>query len=372
MIDILNKVNSPEDLKKLSKEELPKLAKEIREVLINKLSQTGGHVGPNLGMVEATIALHYVFESPIDKIVFDVSHQCYTHKILTGRKQNFINPDKYNEISGYTNPEESKHDMFKVGHTSTSISLACGLAKARDLKKETGNVIAIIGDGSLSGGEAYEGLNNAAELDSNMIIIVNDNEMSIAENQGGLYKNLALLRNTKGKAECNLFKALGFDYYYLEEGNDIEKLIEVFSNVKDQNRPIVVHMHTEKGKGLEFAEKNKEKWHFGGPFDIETGNPKFEEVEEENYLDLTVQYLEEKIKKDERVVAITAGTPGAVGFTKEFRKMAKQQFVDVGIAEEHAIAFSSGIAKNGARPVFVVLSSFIQRTYDQLSRRFMY
>lgn len=367
MLQVLNKINGPKDLKQLTKNELIILASEIREVLINKLSKTGGHVGPNLGIVEATIALHYIFNSPIDKIVFDVSHQCYTHKILTGRKECFINKEKFAEVSGYTNPEESEHDLFRVGHTSTSISMACGLAKARDIKKENYNVIAIIGDGALSGGEAYEGLNNAAELNSNIIIVVNDNEMSISENHGGLYRNLELLRSTNGEAECNIFKALGFEYHYIENGNNVNELVEVFSKVKDKNRPIVVHVHTKKGKGLKYAEEQKEKWHNSTPFDIETG-----EVQrlgnKKEYKSIAVEYLLEKIKKDKTIVAVTAGNPGGVGFTPEFRNIAKEQFIDVGITEEHAISFVSAMAKNGLKPVFCVLSSFIQRTYDQLSQ----
>ena len=364
----LNNINLPRDVKKLNNDELNILSGEIRQALLQRVSDIGGHVGPNLGFVEATIALHYVFNSPIDKIVYDVSHQCYPHKILTGRKYGFINPEKYNEISGYTNPNESEHDMFRVGHTSTSISLACGLAKARDLKGEKENIIAVIGDGSLSGGEAYEGLNNAAVLNSNIIIVVNDNEMSIAVNQGGLYKNLQLLRETNGQAENNIFKALGFEYFYLDEGNNIEKLIETFNKVKDVSKPIVVHIHTEKGKGLEYAEEEKEKWHFKSAFDIETGKLKAKGSSKENYRQLIVNYLSNRIGQDKKLVAITAGTPEAVGFSQEFRDMAGNQFLDVGIAEEHAIAMASGIAKNGGRPVFCVLSSFIQRTYDQLSQ----
>lgn len=266
---ILNKINEPKDLKNLNQEELNILAEEVRDVLIKKVSKTGGHFGPNLGMVEATIALHYVFNSPIDKIVYDVSHQSYPHKILTGRKENFINPEKFGEITGYTSQHESEHDFFTIGHTSTSISLACGLAKARDVKGEKENIIAVIGDGSLSGGEAYEGLNNAAESGKNIIIVVNDNDMSIAENHGGLYKNLAQLRETNGASENNLFKALGFEYYYVGEGNNVEALIETFNKVKNTEHPVVVHIHTIKGKGYEEAEKNKEAFHWIMPFDLE-------------------------------------------------------------------------------------------------------
>ena len=367
MLEILNKVNEPKDLKVLSKEELEKLAGEIREILLKKLSIHGGHFGPNFGMVEAIIAMHYVFESPKDKFVFDVSHQSYPHKILTGRKEAFIDEEKYDDVTGYTNPNESEHDLFNVGHTSTSISLASGLAKARDLKKENYNVIAIIGDGSLSGGEALEGLDFAGEQKSNFIIVVNDNDMSIAENHGGLYKNLKLLRETEGKSECNLFKAMGLDYVYVKEGNNIEDLIKAFENVKDIDRPIVVHINTQKGKGYKLAEENKENWHWTMPFDIETGKSKFS-FDGEDYGDLTGKYLLDKMKKDEKVVTIVAGVPTNIGFTKDRRIEAKEQFVDVGIAEEQGVAMASGIAKNGGKPIFATHSSFMQRTYDQLSQ----
>lgn len=367
MLTELNKINEVEDLKKLNKEELEKLSAEIREVLLKKLSIHGGHFGPNFGMVEATIALHYVFKSPIDKIVFDVSHQSYTHKILTGRKDAFIDEDKYDDVTGYTDFEESCHDHFKIGHTSTSIALASGLAIGRDLQKEKYNVIAIIGDGSLSGGEALEGLDFIGEKKTNLIIIVNDNNMSIAENHGGLYKNLKELRETKGRSECNLFKSMGLDYIYVDEGNNIEKLIDVFNQVKDIDHPIVVHINTEKGKGYSFAEKDKENWHWTMPFNIETGEPKYN-FNEESYSDLTGEYLLEKMQKDEKVVAIVAGVPTNIGFTKERREKAKSQFIDVGIAEELGVALASGIAKNKGKPVFATHSSFIQRTYDQMSQ----
>ncbi|MBF4806195.1 MAG: 1-deoxy-D-xylulose-5-phosphate synthase [Pseudoleptotrichia goodfellowii] len=364
----LEKVNSPEDVKKLSKEELKELAKDVREALLNRLTRIGGHIGPNFGMVEVTIALHYVFDSPKDKFVFDVSHQCYPHKILTGRKEGFLNPDKFSEISGYTNQDESKHDFFKVGHTSTSVSLATGLAKARDLKGDKENIIAIIGDGSLSGGEAYEGLNNASEQGTNMIIIANDNDMSIAENHGGLYKTLKELRETDGKSPNNLFKALGLDYIYVKDGHDIDELIKVFENVKDIDHPVVLHIHTIKGKGLPFAETDKEPWHYNAPFDAATGEVKVKSGGKENYSNLTGEYLLKKMEQDPKVVAISSGTPTVLGFTSERRAKAGKQFVDVGIAEEHAVALSSGIAANGGKPVYGVFSTFVQRTYDQLSQ----
>lgn len=367
MLNVLNKINEPKDLKSLSEDELNKLAEEIREILLRKLSIHGGHFGPNFGMVEAIIALHYVFNSPVDKIVYDVSHQSYPHKILTGRKDAFIYEEKYDDVTGYSNPDESEHDFFKIGHTSTSVSLASGLAKARDLKGESYNVIAVMGDGSLSGGEALEGLDFAGEQENNFIILVNDNDMSIAENHGGLYKNLKQLRETNGNCECNLFKAMGLDYIYVNEGNNIKELINAFEKVKDINHPIVVHINTQKGKGYKIAEENKETWHWTMPFDIETGKTKFE-FNGEDYGTLTADYLLDKMKKAEKVVAIVAGVPTNIGFTKEKRKIAGKQFVDVGIAEEHGIAMASGIAKNGAKPIFATHSSFIQRTYDQLSQ----
>lgn len=367
MEKILDKIESPKDLKPLSISELKELAEEIRSALLKKLSIHGGHFGPNFGMVEAIIAMHYVFESPKDKLVFDVSHQSYPHKILTGRKDAFLYEDHYDDVTGYTNPEESEHDWFNVGHTSTSISLASGLAKARDLKGENYNVIAIIGDGSLSGGEALEGLDFAGEQKSNFIIVVNDNDMSIAENHGGLYKNLKELRASNGTCECNLFKAMGLDYVYVNDGNNLESLIDTFKKVKDIDHPIVVHINTEKGKGYKFAEDNKENWHWTMPFDIETGKPTVS-FEGEDYGDLTAKFLLNKMKKDEKVVAIVAAVPTNIGFTKERRLEAGKQFVDVGIAEEHGIAMASGIAKNGGKPVFATHSSFMQRTYDQLSQ----
>ena len=365
---ILSKINEPKDLKTLKKEELSILSEEIREILIKKVSKTGGHFGPNLGMVEATVALHYVFNSPIDKIVYDVSHQSYPHKILTGRKEYFINPEKFSDITGYTSQHESEHDFFIIGHTSTSISLACGLAKARDVKGEKENIIAVIGDGSLSGGEAYEGLNNAAESGKNIIIVVNDNDMSIAENHGGLYKNLAELRETNGSSGNNFFKALGFEYYYVEEGNNVESLIETFNKVKDTEHPVVVHIHTIKGKGYEDAEKNKEAFHWVMPFDLE--NKESNKIElRESYTDILGKFLVEKAKNDKNIVAITAATPAPAGLNY-FRQeeSLKDQYVDVGIAEEHAVALASGIASQGGKPVLSILSSFVQRTYDQLSQ----
>lgn len=363
----LEQINGPEDVKKLSGEQLVKLAAEMRQVLLKRASIHGGHFGPNFGMVEATIALHYVFESPKDKIVYDVSHQTYPHKMLTGRKDAYLYEEHYDDVTGYSSPQESEHDHFTVGHTSTSVSLACGLAKGRDLNGGGENVIAVIGDGSLSGGEALEGLDFAAELESNLIIVVNDNDMSIAENHGGLYSNLKLLRETKGEAECNLFRAMGLDYVYVDEGNNIDVLIKAFQSVKDSTKPVVVHIKTQKGKGYAPAEKDKESWHYNAPFNIETGEPSGV-PQGEDYSDITAKFLLEKMKKDPSVVAITSATPTVLGFTKHKREEAGKQFVDVGIAEETAVALASGIAANGGKPVWGVYSTFVQRSYDQIAQ----
>lgn len=363
----IENINSPADVKTLNIMQLNVLAEEIRHALLTRASKHGGHFGPNFGMVEAIIAMHYVFDSPKDKIVFDVSHQCYPHKMLTGRKDAYLYEEHYDDVSGYTNPDESEHDFFTVGHTSTSISLACGLAKARDLNGEDGNVIAVIGDGSLSGGEALEGLDFASELDGNMIIVANDNDMSIAENHGGLYANLKLLRETNGQAECNLFKAMNLDYIYVDKGNDIASLIEAFEKVKNTKKAVVVHINTLKGKGYAPAEQNKEEWHWHMPFDIATGESLFND-EEPDFSDASLEYLLKKMDEDKSVVAITAGTPTVMGFTADMRAKAGKQFVDVGIAEETAVALASGIVANGGKPVFGVYSSFIQRAYDQITQ----
>lgn len=363
----LETINRPADVKKLPMEQLPVLADEMRQALLLRASRHGGHFGPNFGMVEATIALHYVFDSPKDKIIFDVSHQSYPHKMLTGRKDAYLYPEHYDDVSGYSNPDESEHDFFTVGHTSTSVSLACGMAKARDLKGESGNVIAVIGDGSLSGGEALEALDFAAELNGNFIIVVNDNDMSIAENHGGLYQNLKLLRETKGQAACNFFRALGLDYVFAGDGNDTSELIGAFRRVKDSLHPVVVHICTLKGKGYAPAEQHKEEWHYCAPFDIETGTPLYED-DSEDYSSVTADYLLKKMKQDKSVVAITSATPAVLGFTADKRAEAGAQFVDVGIAEENAVALASGIAANGGKPVYGVYSTFVQRTFDQISQ----
>ncbi|RHT88872.1 1-deoxy-D-xylulose-5-phosphate synthase [Butyricicoccus sp. AM27-36] len=363
----IENINGPADVKKLNIKQMTVLASEIRDTLLTKLSRHGGHFGPNFGMVEATIALHYVFESPKDKFVFDVSHQSYPHKMLTGRKDAFLYEEHYDDVSGYSSPHESEHDHFTIGHTSTSVSLACGLAKGRDLKGEDGNVVAIIGDGSLSGGEALEALDYAAELDGNLIILVNDNDMSIAENHGGLYQNLRLLRETGGKAECNLFRAMGLDYRFVADGNDIASLIEAFKAVKDSTQPVVVHIVTQKGKGYAPAEQHKEAWHYCAPFHPETGEPLMD-MSGECYESITLDFMMKKMQDDPSVCMITSGTPTVLGFTEEMRKKAGRQFIDVGIAEENAVALASGIAANGGKPVYGVYSTFIQRAYDQISQ----
>ena len=374
----IEKIQNPADLKKLDIKALEVVADETRCAVLNRVSKHGGHIGPNLGFVEATVALHYVFNAPEDKFVFDVSHQCYPHKVLTGRAAGFLGDvDDMNAISGYSSPAECpEYDNFEVGHTSTSISLATGLQKARDVKGTKENIIAIIGDGSLSGGEAFEGLDEASELGTGIIIVVNDNEMSIAENHGGIYKNLRALRESRGECEHNWFKAWGFEYKYLEEGNDIERLIEVFRSVKDTNRPTVVHIHTEKGHGYAPAVNDKEAWHWGMPFNLDDGSRPVRNADGtmpevkpcETYPELFSDWMLSEMKHDKTLIAVTAGTPTAAGFTADKRKEAGSQHLDMGIAEEQAVAMISGMAKGGLRPVWTVYSTFIQRTYDQIAQ----
>ncbi|PWL45133.1 MAG: 1-deoxy-D-xylulose-5-phosphate synthase [Veillonellaceae bacterium] len=363
---ILDRINGPKDLKTLSASERKELAQEIRQAMLKRASIHGGHFGPDFGIVEATIALHTVFDSPKDKIVWDVSHQVYPHKILTGRKQAYLEEEHYDDVSGYSNPAESEHDFFEVGHTSTSISLASGLAMARDLRGGNENIIAVIGDGSMSGGEALEGLDTVGEMGTNMIIVLNDNQMSIAEVHGGIYKGFDELRRTGGKSEHNLFRAMGLDYRFVADGNDSEALIKVFREVKDIDHPVVVHIVTQKGKGYKFAEEDKESWHWHMPFDIETGEVKHPYVDEA--AELTATYLLDRMKTDKKLAVLTAATPSSFGFTSERRKQAGKQFIDVGIAEEQAVAMASGLAKGGARPVFGDYATFFQRTYDQISQ----
>lgn len=363
---LLEKINGPKDLKKFNASERQLLAKEMRAALLKRASIHGGHFGPDFGMVEATIALHTVFDSPRDKFVFDVSHQAYSHKMLTGRKQAYLDEAHYDDVSGYTNPDESEHDFFNIGHTSTSLSLASGLAMARDLKGDKENIVAIIGDGSMSGGEALEGLDTIGELNTNLIIVFNDNDMSIAEVHGGMYKGFKELRESNGQSANNLFKAMGLDYRFVADGNDSEALIKAFNEVKDIDHPVVVHIVTQKGKGYKFAEENKEDWHWHLPFDIETGKNKvdYEDVPAE----VTAKFLLDKMKTDDKLVVMTAAVPAVMGFTPERRKEAGKQYIDVGIAEEQGVAMASGLAKNGAHPVFATYSTFFQRVYDQISQ----
>lgn len=363
---ILEKITDAKDLKQLNRAQLHILVDEARTALLNKISQHGGHNGPNLGVVEMTVALHRVFNSPVDKLVFDISHQTYIHKMLTGRAQAFLDPAHFDDVSGYTNPKESEHDLFTVGHTSTSLALANGIAVARDLKQENYNVVALIGDGSLSGGLAFEGLNNIAEQNSNIIVIVNDNDQSIADNFGGLYRNLKALRESNGQVKDNFFQSLGFEYHYLDEGNDLDALIDLFESVKDVDHPVLLHVHTVKGKGFKFAEENREKFHAGGPFSLETGEYVKRGTEAKTYSNLTTEFLWDKMQKDKTVVAVNAGTPMML-FNPEQRKQLGKQFIDVGIAEQQAATMTAGLAKNGAKPVWAVYSTFMQRSYDQIS-----
>lgn len=367
---LLTQTTTPEDVKALDRAELPLLCGEIRQAILESSAAVGGHVAPNLGVVELTVALHRVFNSPIDKIVFDVSHQTYAHKALTGRAYTYIDPERYGEASGFANPDESEHDLFAMGHTSTSVSLGCGLAHARDLAGDAYNVIAIIGDGSLSGGLAFEGFNNAAEIDSNLIIIVNDNDQSIAENHGGLYRNLAELRASNGACERNVFRAMGLDYRYLDAGNDVLALVDTLQELCGIDHPIVLHVSTAKGKGFEPAQSDPERWHHVGPFDMATGRKLCpghpSEPAPRTYADITGEALSAAIERDPQVVGITAATPYIMGFTPELRAAAGKQFVDVGIAEEHAVTFATALARSGAKPVFGVYGTFLQRAYDEL------
>ena len=363
----LDSINGPEDLKNLSLEQLGVLAAEVRQAIMHRVSVFGGHVGPNLGIVEATIALHYVFDSPVDKIVFDVSHQSYPHKILTGRKEAYLDDSKFKSVTGYSEPRESIHDLFTMGHTSTSISMACGLAKARDLLGGTENVIAVIGDGSLSGGEAYEGLNCGAKLGSNLIVVLNDNEQSISDVNGGLYDHLAELRRSGGTSSNNMFKAFGYEYRYVEMGNDLESLIGAFKEVKGSARPVVVHIHTRKGCGYAVAEKNREDWHWFPPFSIESGE-KLRKMSGDNYDTLVADYLLKKMSENPGLLAMVAAVPLTIDFNRTNRLKAGRQFIDVDISEQHMLSMAAGVAKNGGTPVVATFSTFFQRAYDQIAQ----
>ncbi len=367
---IVESIKNIDDFKKIKKEDLSILTDEIRTLILNKTSKVGGHVGPNLGDIELTVALHYVFDSPKDKLIFDVSHQTYCHKIITGRSYAFIEENNYNKVTGFSNRKESEHDLFDLGHTSTSISLGLGMAKGRDLNNEHYNVVSIIGDGSLTGGEALEALNNVYNLKSNFIIIVNDNNMSISENHGGLYENLRLLRETKGCYKNNYFKTLELDYAYLEEGNDVYKLIEFLNKYKDIDHPIVLHIKTTKGYGYKFASEKKENFHYSQPFDLKTGELLNKVDENKSISEITFKFLSNKMLKDKNVIGITAATPYLLGFNKERREKFKDKFVDVGICEQHSIGFLSGLSKAKAKGYLGIYASFIQRAYDQVSQDF--
>lgn len=364
---LLEQISSLSDLKSMDTMELTILATEIRQTLIRKISKKGGHLASNLGVVELTIALHKVFDSPKDKIIFDVSHQTYVHKILTGRKDAFLYEEQYDKVSGYSNPEESKHDIFNVGHTSTSISLACGMAKARDLAGGDENIIAVIGDAALDGGEAFEGLNFVGELGSGLIIVLNDNDMSIPENHGTLSKHLTELRKNRGKIDNNYFESLGFRYCFVPDGHDIATLVKAFGEIKGTGEPILMHCCTKKGKGYAFAEQDQEKWHWAHPFDVESGQFT-SNVPKENYGTIVGSHLLEKIEKDPNVVVVAASTPQCIGFNQKRRKQAGKQYVDVGIAEQHALSMAAGIAKYGGKPVFATNCTFYQRAYDQIEQ----
>lgn len=385
---ILSSIHTPADVHALSAQQLRDLCLEIRATLLDYGKQHGGHIGSNLGVVELTVALHRVFDSPRDRFIFDVSHQSYVHKMLTGRAEAYLDQSRFDEVTGFTNPLESEHDSFVLGHTGTSISLACGLAKTRDMQRGAagestiGNVIAIIGDGSLSSAIAFEGLNNAAEQGGNLIIIVNDNEMSIAEDFGGMYGQLAKLRTSNGMAELNLFKAFGLDYRYVEQGNDVDALVEVLNEVKDIDHPIVVHIHTTKGLGF-----NDETEADNGSDGCNQTNPQphagqceanhWQDPEaslgkpldaRKYYGEMAMASLERRFDNEPGLVVISPATPGSNGITRDFRERAGAHYVDTGITEEHAAAFAAGIARAGGRPVLATSATFFQRTFDQLQQ----
>ena len=363
----LETIREPADIKSYTPAQRSALAAEMRTALIQRTSVYGGHIGPNLGIIEATIALHTVFDSPRDKIIFDVSHQCYPHKMLTGRAHAYIDEVQYGAVSGFTNTEESVHDIFNIGHTSTAISLATGLAKARDLSGGHENIVVLVGDGALSGGEALEGLNVAGEMDTNLIIVCNDNDQSISENHGGMYRGLKALRESDGTAPHNLFRAMGLRYCYVADGNDTEALIAAFSAVKNTKGPVVVHIVTQKGKGLRFAEEDPEGWHRHRPFHIETGAAK-SPAAPDPYAAATIAFVRETARENPNFIYLSAGIVGGIGLSPADRAALGAQYVDVGIAEEHAVAMASGLARGGARPIFGTYSTFFQRTYDQMAQ----
>lgn len=361
-------IHSPQDIKPLSVDELKDLASQMRTAIINYTATIGGHVGPNLGDVEALIALHYVFDAPKDKIVIDVSHQDFVHKMLTGRAVYYLEKDKFRDIGEFTDPKESpEYDIFYAGHTSPSISLAFGLAKARELKKEKHNIIAFIGDGSLSGGVALEGLDAAGKLNDNFIVILNDNQMAIAENHGSLYDNLTELRETNGQSENNFFKTLGYKYIYVAEGNDLPSVIAAYKEAKDSNTPVVIHLNTQKGEGYGPAEAHREEFHFSAPYDIADGQPLHQSNAEDIY-SVSRDFLLKKVKENPEVLVISAATPEVFGFMEKERMECGNQYVDVAIAEQTGVSTMAGAARGGIKPIFPVMATFLQRAYDQLEQ----
>lgn len=363
---LLNKISGPKDLKKLSVPQMEQLADEIRTLIIEKDAVEGGHLGPDLGIVEATIAYHYVFDAPKDKIVWDVSHQTYPHKMLTGRALAWLDPDHYEDVTPYTNPDESPYDYYAVGHTSTSIALATGMAKARDLKGGHENIMALIGDGSLTGGLAYEGLNNAAVEPGNIVVVVNDNQWSIDENVGGLVSALARLRKSNGQDPVNPFTAMGFDYRYEAEGNNVAAMIKAFEAVKDVNHPIVLHINTLKGKGYQPAIDDEKSHHWVMPFDPKTDKSKAPANNAENPASVALDVVEDHIKAGEPIMAINAAIPGVFGLER-IKENYPVNYTDVAIAEQESVAFAAGFAKEGGTPVLFENSTFLQRAFDQLS-----
>jgi 1-deoxy-D-xylulose-5-phosphate synthase len=363
---LLNNISGPKDLKKLSIPEMEELAKEIRTLILEKDAAEGGHLGPDLGIVEATIAYHYVFDAPKDKIVWDVSHQTYPHKMLTGRALAWIDPDHYEDVTPYTNPDESPYDYYAVGHTSTSIALATGMAKARDLMGRHENIMALIGDGSMTGGLAYEGLNNAVIEKHNIVVVVNDNQMSIDENVGGLVTALKKLRDSNGETKENPFTAMGFDYRYVADGNDVKSMIDAFKAVKDVDHPILLHINTLKGKGYEPAIDNEEAHHWVMPFDLKTDKTTVPAPEGPTANSVAMDVMKKHIENGEKIMAIDAAIPGVFGLD-EIKNKYPENYHDVGIAEQESVAFAAGMAKEGAVPVLFENSTFLQRAFDQLS-----
>ena len=396
---LLNQIIKANDIKKLSPPELKPLAAEIREFLIESISKTGGHLGSNLGAVELTMALHLELHFPDDKLIWDVGHQSYTHKLLTGRKEGFSELRKYGGLSGFPKRRESDSDCFETGHSSTSISAGLGLVKARDLRGEDHTIIAVIGDGSLTGGMAYEALNNAAQLDSNFIIILNDNNMSISENVGGVSKYLNSIRTAETYLDIKegvynnlmnvpkygdkmvrgiqrtkkafkqivipgmFFEDMGIRYMGTVDGHDIPKMVRLIRESKRINQAVLIHVMTQKGKGFAPAERHPARFHGAEPFDIETGLPTLPRVA--NYTDIFSTVMIKIAARDKKVVAITAAMPDGTGL-KRFRNMYPDRFFDVGIAEEHAVTFAAGLAAGGMIPVVAIYSSFLQRAYDQI------